>query len=187
MAHARRKIHDLYVRRPTTLTTQALTRIGALYAIAAEIWGQLPEVRKRVRQERSRHLLDDFRLWLREKLLTLSVQSNTTKTINYFINQSDALLYYCDNDPTEIDNKIAENSLRAVTLERKIFIFAGPDSGSVRATSMCSPIGTYKLNMICPHAYLKQVLTHIAEHPVNRVHELLQWSIPASIIASIAA
>jgi transposase len=178
MAHARRKIHDLHVRRPTALTTQALNRIGVLYAIEAEIRGQLPEVRLRMRQERSRPLLDDFGLWLREKLLTLSAQSDTAKAINYFINQWDALIYYCDDGLSEIDNNIAENALRAVTLGRKNFLFAGSDSGGARAASMYSLIGTCKLNSIDPQAYLKHVLTHIGDHPVNRVHELLPWNVP---------
>lgn len=35
MAHARRKIHDVHVRTPTDITTEALKRIGKLYAIEA--------------------------------------------------------------------------------------------------------------------------------------------------------
>ena len=47
-------------------------------------------------------------------MLMLSIQSDTAKTINHFINQWDALLYYCKHRLTEIDNNIAENALRAV-------------------------------------------------------------------------
>ena len=68
--------------------------------------------------------------------------------------------------------------MRAVTLGRKNFLFAGADSGGVRAAAMYSLIGSCKLNSIDPQAYLKYVLTHIGEHPVNRVHELLPWNIP---------
>lgn len=39
MAHARRKIHDVHIRHPTTVTTEALRRIGPLYAIESEIRG----------------------------------------------------------------------------------------------------------------------------------------------------
>ncbi|MCO4866048.1 IS66 family transposase, partial [Cupriavidus sp. WGtm5] len=41
MAHARRKVHDLHVRKATPTTTEALRRIGELYAIEAEIRGKL--------------------------------------------------------------------------------------------------------------------------------------------------
>ena len=72
MAHARRKIHDLHVRKATVTTTEALRRIGELYAIEAQIRGQLPDIRKRIRHEQARPLLDDFEGWLRTRLLTLS-------------------------------------------------------------------------------------------------------------------
>jgi transposase len=40
MAHARRKLHDLHVRKATPTTTEALRRIGELYTIEAQIRGQ---------------------------------------------------------------------------------------------------------------------------------------------------
>ncbi len=39
MAHARRKIHDEHVRRPTAMTTEALKRIAGLYVVEATIRG----------------------------------------------------------------------------------------------------------------------------------------------------
>jgi transposase len=42
-------------------------------------------------------------VWLRERLLTRSTQSNTTKAINYMLNQWQALVYYCDDGIAEID------------------------------------------------------------------------------------
>jgi transposase len=177
MAHARRKIHDLHARKATPTTTEALRRIGELYAIEAEIRGKLPEVRQQVRQQRSRPLLDSLEVWLRERLLTLSTQSETTKAINYMLNQWQALVYYCDDGLAEIDNNIAENALRGVALGRKNFLFAGADSGGERAAAMYSLIGSCKLNGIDPEAYLRHVLTHIADHPVNRIDELMPWKV----------
>lgn len=57
----------------------------------------------------------------------------------------------------------------------------GADSGGERAASMHSLIGTCKLGGIDPEAYLRHVLTHIADHPINRVDELLPWRVAASL------
>lgn len=181
MAHARRKIHDLHVRKETVTTTEALRRIGELYAIEAQIRGKLPDWRRRIRQEQSRPLLDDFEVWLRTRLLTLSTQSDTTKAINYMLNQWQALVYYCEDGRVEIDNNIAENALRGVALGRKNFMFLGSDSGGERAAALYSLIVSAKLNDIDPKAYLRHVLTHIADHKINRIDELLPWNVAGQL------
>ena len=135
MAHARRKIHDLHMAKATETTTEALRRIAQLYAIEEQLRGQPPERRRAIRQEQARPLLDDFEAWLRTRLLTLSTQSDTTKAINYMLNQWQALVYYCEDGQAEIDNNIAENALRGVALGRKNFMFLGADSGGERAAA----------------------------------------------------
>jgi hypothetical protein len=64
---------------------------------------------------------------------------------------------------------------RAIALGRKNWLFAGSDSGGERAAVVYSLIETCKLNGIDPEAYLRDVLTRIAEHPINRIAELLPW------------
>ena len=70
----------------------------------------------------------------------------------------------------------AERSLRAVALGRKNYLFAGADCGGERAAAIYSLIGTAKLNDINPAYYLRHILTCIAEHPINRIDELLPWN-----------
>jgi hypothetical protein len=55
----------------------------------------------------------------------------------------------------------------------------GADSGGQRAASLYSLIGTAKLNGLDPAFYLRTVLATIADHPINRIEELLPWSIAA--------
>jgi len=66
--------------------------------------------------------------------------------------------------------------LRAVALGRKNYLFAGSDAGGERAAAIYSLIGTAKLNGLDPESYLRDVLSHIADHPVNRIDELLPWN-----------
>ena len=87
------------------------------------------------------------------------------------------LLRDCADGHLEIDNNAAERALRCVALGRKNFLFAGSNAGGERAAAMYSLIGTAKLNGIDPEAYLCNVLARIANHPINRIEELLPWNI----------
>ncbi|HYD78937.1 MAG TPA: IS66 family transposase [Paucimonas sp.] len=184
-AHARRKFYDLHVARPSAVTAEALNRIGALYAIEADIRGKPPDERKQVRQARAKPLLADFERWLRATMETLSRKSDTTAAILYALNRWEAFTRYADDGRIEIDNSAAERALRGVALGRRNFLFAGADSGGERAAAMYSLIGTAKLNGIDPEAYLRHVLERIAEHPINRIDELLPWNV-ASQLSTIA-
>ena len=176
-AHVRRKFYDIQVAHKSAVATEALERIAALYAIETEIRGRSPEERRAVRNERSRPLLESLKQWLEEILGRLSRKSDTAMGVRYSLGRWEALMRYCDDGRLEIDNNAAERSLRAVALGRKNYLFAGSDRGGESAAAMYSLIGTAKLNGIDPEGYLRNVLSRIAEHPINRIAELLPWNL----------
>ena len=53
----------------------------------------------------------------------------------------------------------------------------GSDAGGERAAAFYSLVETAKLNGLDPEAYLREVFTRIADHPINRIDELLPWNI----------
>jgi len=178
----RRKFYDIQVAHKSAVAMEALERIGALYAIEKEIRGRSPEERRAVRNERSRPLLESLKQWLEETLVKLSRKSDTAMAVRYALGRWEALMRYCDDGRLEIDNNAAERSLRAVALGRKNYLFAGSDRGGESAASMYSLIGTAKLNGIDPEGYLRNLLSRIAEHPINRIEELLPWNLALALV-----
>jgi transposase len=174
-AHARRKFYDLHEARPSPLTTEALHRIGELYAIEAKIRGKPPHERRQARQAEAKPLIDDLERWLRGMLEKLSRKSDTSAAIMYALNLWPALGRYCDDGLIEIDNSAAERALRGVAIGRRNYLFAGADTGGERAAAIYSLIGTAKLNGVDPEAWLRHVLARIADHPVNKVDDFLPW------------
>lgn len=179
-AHARRPFWDMYEnqgRVAGSIADQALQRIAALYAIEAQIRGQPPDVRRRERQARAGPLLEELHAWLTGMVGRVSAKSELAKAIGYSLTRWQALTRYRDDGRIEIDNNAAERALRGVALGRGNYLFMGSDAGGERAASIYSLVETAKLNGLDPQAYLREVLTRIADHPINRIDELLPWNI----------
>ena len=60
------------------------------------------------------------------------------------------------------------------------YLFAGSDAGGRRAATLYTLITTARLNGVDPQAWLTDVISRIADHPMSRLDELLPWSWTAS-------
>lgn len=114
-------------------------------------------------------------------LRSLSAKSDTAAAIRYALSHWRALTRYVDDGTLEIDNSAAERALRAVAIGKKNYLFMGSDSGGQRAASFYTLVGTAKLNDLDPSFYIRTVLAQIAEHPINRIQELLPWNLATSL------
>src|SRR5487761_787472 len=178
-AHVRRKFYDIQVANDSAIATEAVQRIGALYDDEREIRGKPAELRCQIRQARAGPLIEELHRWLNTTLTKLSRKSDTAAAIRYALSRWRALTRYLDDGGIEMDNSAAERALRTVALGRKNFLFCGSDAGGERAAAIYSLLGTAKLNGLDPESYLRRVLEQIADHPINRIHELLPWNLAA--------
>lgn len=176
-AHARRKFYEIHAIHASPATSEALARIAALYAIEDEIRGKPAELRREVRQSRTKPLMDELHQWMEKAVRQLSPKSETAAAIRYSLSRWRALTRYIDDGRLEIDNNSAERALRVVALGRKNYLFAGSDAGGERAAAIYSLIGSAKLNGLDPERYLRTVLDRIAEHPISRIADLLPWNL----------
>ena len=176
-AHARRKFFDVHAATQSPLALEALQRIAAIYAIEDQIRGRPPEVRLRVRQAQSAPLFANLRTWLQQTLTRVSGKTPIAGAIRYMLTRWTAVTLILRDGRACIDNNAAERAMRPIPLGRKNWLHAGSDAGGERAAAILSLTETAKLNMLDPEDYLRQVLERIADHPVNRVHELLPWNL----------
>jgi transposase len=185
-AHARRKFYDLHEATHSPLAAEALNRIQGLYAIEQYIRGRTPEERRNVRQAQAAPRLGELHRWLLTALGQVSAKSEIASAINYSLKRWAALTRYCEDGLLEVDNNAAERALRGPVLSRKNFLFAGADSGGERAAAMYTLLETAKLQGLNPEAYLHHVLEHIADHPINRIDDLLPWNVAAHMETPLA-
>ena len=73
-------------------------------------------------------------------------------------------------------NNAAERAIRPLAMTRKNYLFVGSDSGGIRAAAMYTLIESAKMSGLDPEAYLRDVLARIADHPINRIGDLLPWN-----------
>ena len=67
--------------------------------------------------------------------------------------------------------------MRPATLGRKNWLFMGSKAGGKSEAIAYTLIETAKMNEVNPEAWLAWVLERIQDHPVNRIAELLPWTI----------
>lgn len=174
-AHVRRKFYELADNSPVAI--EVLQRIAALYKIEDDARGASAEQRQQIRQERSRVIIGDLRIYLETKSRQVSAKAKLGEAIRYALTRWAGLSRFLDDGRVDLDSNAVERSIRPLALNRKNALFAGSDEGGDNWAVIATLIENCKLSGINPHTWLTQALGKLANgHPANSVGELMPWT-----------
>jgi hypothetical protein len=114
----RRPFYEFWVSTKSPLAAAVLAKISELYAIETEIRGHPAEHRRRIRQERSRPVVDALHAWLQDHLGRVSGVSDLAKAIRYAIRHWPGLVVFLEDGRVEMDTNVVERAIRPNTLTR---------------------------------------------------------------------
>ncbi len=150
-----------------------LLLIAQLYKIEEQARSFSADERLALRQLKSRPILDKLHVYLLEIEAELLPNSPARQAVRYVLKNWIALNRFCEDGNLEIDNNYTERSIHGIAVGRGNWTFLGSDSGGKTAAILRSLVATCQLSKIDPFAYLKDILSRIATHPINRISELL--------------
>ena len=175
-AAAKRKAQGKQASVISPLCLEAVRRIDALFAIERDINGWSAARRHDMRHEFSAPLVADLHAWMLGERKKLSRTNDVAKAMDYMLRRWAVFARFLEDGRICMTNNAAERALRGIALGRKSWLFAGSDRGGQRAAVMYSLIVSAKMNDVDPQAWLAHVLAHIAQHPANKLDDLLPWN-----------
>lgn len=194
MVHIRRHFEQaLDENRP--MAEHALKEIQHLYKIEhmCDDADMTPEERKAKRYELSRPIMEAMKLWMETEGLKYSESSQIGKAITYAYTRWGNMMRYLDDERLLLDNNLAENEIRPVTLGRKNYLFCGNHEAAGNMAVVCSLLATCRNHDVNPRNYLNDVISQMPYHTKASYEELLQllphkWKLthPESVITKTA-
>jgi len=192
-SHARRKFIEVVKAQSDTKrkgsADEALGYIGRLYKIESEAKesGYPAEEMYRVRQERSKPILAEFKNWLIQKSVVTPPKGLLGKAINYSLGNWERLERYIEDGRLRPDNNLAENAIRPFVVGRKNWLFSGHPNGAAASAAIYSLIETAKANNLKPYEYVRCLFDRLPLAATEEDYrELLPQNIDPPEVASAA-
>ena len=175
MVHIRRHLEQaLDENRP--MAEHGLKEIQHLYKIEhmCDDASLSFEERKAKRQELSKPIMEAMKLWMETEGVKYSESSQIGKAITYAYTRWDNMMRYLEDGRLLLDNNLAENEIRPVTLGRKNYLFCGNHEAAENMAVVCSLLATCRNHNVNPRDYLNDVISQMPYHAKASYEELLQ-------------
>lgn len=174
MAHARRHFIKAQKNDPKR-ANYFLDQVQKLYQIERTLQQEQadPERIAKIRKQQAAPILQHLANWMVEEYPKVLPKSAIGKAITYSHTRWEKICRYILDGHFLIDNNRIENRIRPLALGRKNYLFAGSHHAAQNTAIFYSILGSAILNQHNPFKYLFNVLTHLPNYPINKIHELL--------------
>ena len=145
-----------------------------------------PDEIKEYRLKNSLPIIEEIKLWLDEKVLTVLPKSLLGGAIQYSLNQWSKLINFLMDGRLEISNNSMERIIKGFATGRKNWLFSNSVEGAKAAATLYSLMETAKHHKLHPYAYFAHVLQQIPYcHTVENLEELLPFNIDKKMLAPL--
>ena len=162
--HGRRKFESAFkvgAKNGKGLGEVALGYYKRLYKIEEDLRGLPWDERKRVRDEKSKPIWDEFKTWAIANEKKVPPKSKIGQAFHYFFGEYDHLIGYLENGMFEMDNGFAERAIKNFAIGRKNWMFSDTEAGAEASSFFYSIVVTAKLNGNDPYKILKTIFEKI--------------------------
>jgi len=152
-----------------------LLMIAELYRVErlARDRGLRSEELRLLREQGAKPVLDRLHAYLLQIRNELLPKSEAGQAVAYALKNWAALTRYSTDPDLSIDNNATERSLRCFAVGRNNWTFFGSDRGGRTAAVLRSFVTSCELAKVDPFAWFRDVLSRIADHPIQKLDELL--------------
>ena len=181
LAHARRAFFEAKTSSPEA--QEAMDFILGVYLVEHEAVERAivrTPAHLELRKEKSAPVMRRFHQWLLDKQGKYPPRGPMGKAIAYSLDNWKELTRFLKSEQIPPDNNRSERALRVVALYRKNSLFVGDEEGGQNLADLLTILATCAANGVNPLPYLTDILPRVAEHPNNRIDELLpqNWKPP---------
>lgn len=187
MVHVKREFVDALKGLPrkdwaNTGAYLAVAKLERIFHIDNEIKFTTYEERKEIRMGALREAMMDFFNYMRSEKEKTLPSLKYGKAITYALNQEEKAMRLFEDGRLELENNMAERSVKPYVINRKNSLFNNTEKGAEASCVLFSIVETAKHNHLDVYKYLEYVLNecrgmHKDETlPKEKIKKLLPWS-----------
>jgi transposase len=181
--HARRGFVDAIKLQPKGKKGRAddmVEMIARLYKVEKEHRLSDAEGRHRARQEMSKPILNEIRLWLDENIPKTPPKGALGEAMAYMNKYWPRLIRYCERGDLPIDNNETERAIRPFAIGRRAWLFSDTPAGAEASARLYSMVETAKANGLEPYTWLLKVMRGLPEaRKSGNWEHLMPWNLKA--------